>query len=171
MSERILSLVEPSKYFWFVTGDCAKSLEELATKIRLLDRASFKFHVNSEKDDFRTWIEEVIGDYGLARQLKSSMNKKNYVALIDHRIGLLRNDIESVLPSFKDHLEKRGVERIMKVLDEINSKIQHHSDILDKYDHVREIYSSLHRVHKQKVYPEIIKTFNRMQELWDRINY
>ena len=164
-----LEFVEPSKYFWFVTGDCAKSLEELAMKIKHLDTGSFTHHVNEKKNDFAAWIHDVIGDDVLSKLLKYNMRKDNYVRLIDQRIKEMKSHKE--LPSIVEHMSRRRMHHIRELIKEINIKLNHHSDILDKYERIRKLYRKLDVNSKREIYPEITKIFERLHEVWNRINY
>lgn len=166
-----LGYVKPEKYFWFRTGDCAKSLKELSDKLKIIDQNGFNYHVNNEKNDIASWVKEVIKNEKLANKLTNNLSKNDFVEIINNYINEILNHHGVKLPTLTNHLKKRRMVKIQELLEEINDKIVHHSDILDKYEKVREIYRKLEKDDKRDVYPGIVKTYNKMQELWSRINY
>jgi hypothetical protein len=170
----LLNIVESDKYFWFVNGDNAKSLIELCEKLKNLDLNSFKFHANDQKNDFKNWIKEVIKDEELSLRLNNVAHKSEFVQIIEDRIKYLKQEnkeIDLEIPQLTEHLKQRRIHQISELIDDINYKLIHHSDILDKYERIREIYKKLDKESKQKIYPEIVKTYLKLQELWNRINY
>lgn len=50
----------------------------------------FHHHVNNEKNDFSSWIRDVIGDQKLANDLLSSRNKESAVKKLRARLNSLK---------------------------------------------------------------------------------
>src|SRR3989338_10182838 len=63
---------DEGKEFIFPNGKRVKNLIELAEAIAELDHGSFSHHVNSAKNDFATWVEDVFGEKALAEKLRRS---------------------------------------------------------------------------------------------------
>ena len=88
----ILSDVPEDKVFVSHEGDIFSSLEELAEGIKKMDSSTFEYHVNSEKNDFSTWIYDVVGDARLANNLRKSHDKKDFVKKIKTRMTYLKKN-------------------------------------------------------------------------------
>jgi len=55
-------------------GESATSLEEFAGKIKEVNNKSLEFHLY--RRDFEKWVDEVLGDPGLAEKIKELRNQK-----------------------------------------------------------------------------------------------
>jgi hypothetical protein len=91
MREKFLSDCPPDKAFWTCNGTVLRNLRELRTLLNALNDNAFKYHVNTEnkKNDFANWINDVIGDRELARQLNGVLDRHKYLEVIDRRIKQL----------------------------------------------------------------------------------
>ena len=69
MTKSILNDVLDEYAFWCCDGVIIKNLEGLHSALKSMSRETFHHHVNGNKNDFSTWVREVIGDITLARQL------------------------------------------------------------------------------------------------------
>ena len=162
--------IDESKHFWFADGRKAASLDDMKNIIKDITEDTFRFHVNDNKNDIAEWIKNVIKDKGLSEKLKKSTSHAEHIkVLTGEKPG--KDEKKFEIPSLNEHLKRRRVSQINQLLDDINYKIIHHSDILDKYEKVREHYKKLDKKHKQEVYSDVVKTYNKMQEIWGRINY
>ncbi len=79
--------MEASEYFWINNGPIVGSLEELPNVIETISEEQFKHHVNSEKNDFVTWIDNCCNDSKLAKSLKRVKRKKTFVKKIRDKLG------------------------------------------------------------------------------------
>ncbi|MEM4637564.1 MAG: acetate/propionate family kinase [Candidatus Woesearchaeota archaeon] len=52
-------MISPEHYFILKGGTVIKSLEELVVVLKNIDKETFEYHVNSEKNDFSNWIRYV----------------------------------------------------------------------------------------------------------------
>ncbi len=100
-ASKILRTVAVSKGFHFYidyqepTWIVATSLENFTEKLRTMDLRSVEFHFHHQ--DFRNWINEVVGDYALSREI-GSMDKEAHgkdlrmqlIKIFDNRIKELR---------------------------------------------------------------------------------
>src|SRR3989344_2922692 len=88
--EGILSDVSPENCFWAANGVVIKNLQELEPAIEKMDEEAFRIHVNEEKNDFGSWVKDVIGDVEFADQLSKTKDKTMTQLLIVKRILQLR---------------------------------------------------------------------------------
>lgn len=82
--------VAPEKCFWTSDGQVYKNLEEFANGLQNMSSETFKYHANNEKNDFSTWVKEVIGDVKLANDLLSSRSKNSAAKKIMARVTTLK---------------------------------------------------------------------------------
>ena len=79
-ASRILRKVLREEAFYFFSsignyiGENAASLEEFSQKIKEVNARSLEFHLY--RGDFEKWINEVLGDAGLAERIKELRNQK-----------------------------------------------------------------------------------------------
>jgi len=79
-THKILRKVLRKKAFYFFSsignyiGESAASLEEFVGKIREVNPKSLEFHLY--RGDFEKWVDEVLGDIGLAEKIKELRNQK-----------------------------------------------------------------------------------------------
>lgn len=89
-ARRYLSDAPTEQCFWVNNGPILKNLEELANALPEMNEDTFKHHVNSEKNDFSSWINDVVGDQKLANDLLSSRNKESFLKKIRNRLNSLK---------------------------------------------------------------------------------
>ena len=77
LKETSIGECNPRDAFWIHNGPVVSSLRELAQTIRLISDEMFRYHVNSEKNDFASWIYHTFGNPYLARDLDSEENRSN----------------------------------------------------------------------------------------------
>ncbi len=86
--------VEPMwKAFWFHMHLVAKNLEEFAAGMAEISDEVFAYHASGQKNDFAAWVQEVIGDSVLARQLEVVDTKEEVAAVLRRRVAELRRAI------------------------------------------------------------------------------
>ncbi|MBN1792460.1 hypothetical protein JW826_02140 [Candidatus Woesearchaeota archaeon] len=68
--------IAPEKYFYAKDGTVIKHLGELPDALRAMSPEVFSHHVNSEKNDFHSWVNDVFLHSKLARKIKSTKNKE-----------------------------------------------------------------------------------------------
>ncbi len=78
--------ISPEKHFWARDGTIIRNLSELEPAIDSMDDETFSFHVNEEKNDFSSWVRDVIGDSELAEQLSATRDKTRTQLLVLRRI-------------------------------------------------------------------------------------
>ena len=89
-AKRILSNAAPGKVFWVNNGPVLKSIIELATAAQKLAPQQFMHHVNSAKNDFAKWVDEVIRDSELAKRLTHVKTKDELAHVVKNRLRQLQ---------------------------------------------------------------------------------
>lgn len=84
-----LSDVKPEEAFYAHDGTYLRNLYELLEKIDGMSDVGFEEYVNTERDDFRFWIDNSVGDKGLSNSLAGVIDLKEYVSIIRRRIKRL----------------------------------------------------------------------------------
>ncbi|MEM4710973.1 MAG: hypothetical protein QXL18_03440 [Candidatus Woesearchaeota archaeon] len=74
------------KEFIFHDGSRARNIEELLQKIKSLSPEEFSGFVNSSKNDFANWIEQVLLMENLGKKLRRTNSMKKTVRLIEKQI-------------------------------------------------------------------------------------
>lgn len=89
-AKRILSNTPPEKAFWVNNGPVLKSVIELATAAKKLTPRQFAHHVNSAKNDFARWVEDVIRDSELAKRLRHVKTGDELARVVRNRLRQLQ---------------------------------------------------------------------------------
>jgi hypothetical protein len=87
--ERLADVPE-DKVFWTRDGARLKNLEELANTLREMPGDTFSHHANAEKNDFSTWVREVMGDLTLAKHLEGSAGPASAAEAVDKKLSWLK---------------------------------------------------------------------------------
>lgn len=86
-AHRALSdVLDPSFAFWLTNGTIVRNIYELVSAIESCNNNTFKYHVNKEKNDFYSWILDILGDDVLAKRIKKELDQKKFAAKIKKRI-------------------------------------------------------------------------------------
>ncbi|MBI2657669.1 hypothetical protein HYX08_03165 [Candidatus Woesearchaeota archaeon] len=89
-AKRYLCDVSPEQCFWVNNGPILKNLDELASALPEMGDDTFHHHVNKEKNDFSSWVRNILGDVKLANDLLSSKNKESIAKKIRNRLNSLK---------------------------------------------------------------------------------
>ena len=84
--------VPEDKAFWVSDGTVVKNLKELSRALKKMSPDTFRYHANSEKNDFCNWIASVVGDNELSEELKGIRNKTNAASVVVNRIHEIRSE-------------------------------------------------------------------------------
>lgn len=87
---RYLSPVPEQNRFWCKDGKVFSNLEEFQIGLNSMHIDVFKFHVNDDRNDFSTWIYDVIGDTELAKTLRKCNDKKTTIKRVRSRVSYLK---------------------------------------------------------------------------------
>ena len=89
-AQRILREVNPEQCFWVNNGPVLKNLDELSKALAEMNKDSFKHHVNKEKNDFSSWVKDILGDQKLAGDIAKETSKSGIAAKVKQRIKQLK---------------------------------------------------------------------------------
>ena len=85
-----LADVDSSLIFWLAGGGTLKSLSELSAVLPGMSNEVFSQHVNAEKNDFASWIRDVIHDEKLASKVRKSTSKSAIAKAVASRLSELK---------------------------------------------------------------------------------
>lgn len=86
---KLLGNVPEEKAFWICSGHLLKNMSELENSFMEMNNDVFYYHVNENKNDFCTWVREVIEDDKLARDLEISRTPTQAAQCVNERISEL----------------------------------------------------------------------------------
>jgi len=84
--------VSSDNKFFCANGDSFKNVIDLGNSLDSMDEKTFGAHVNSEKNDFATWIYDVVGDVALADTLRDLDNLEDTKREVKVRIEFLEGN-------------------------------------------------------------------------------
>lgn len=84
-----LGNVAEEKRFWVADGRYLSNLEDLMSALDTMTDEIFRTHSNESKSDFAIWVNEVIGDDKLSRDLKKSPTRQTASKNVAARIKFL----------------------------------------------------------------------------------
>jgi hypothetical protein len=93
-AKNILSDVPEDKIFWVNNGRILRNLKDLSSALVDMENTTFTFHVNKDKSDFKNWINDVIGDKKLAKDISKTKKKEIMINKINKRIEQLTKIIK-----------------------------------------------------------------------------
>ena len=89
-ARKILADVSPECCFWVNNGPVIKNLEELYNALADMSNEVFMHHVNKEKNDFSSWVRDILGDKILADDLMKSKSKQSVINKVKQRLQVLK---------------------------------------------------------------------------------
>ena len=78
------------KAFWFHMHSVARNLEEFAAGLGDLSEEVFSYHVDGQKNDLAAWVQGVIGDSVLARELAKVQDPREAHRVATERVEELK---------------------------------------------------------------------------------
>jgi aromatic ring-opening dioxygenase catalytic subunit (LigB family) len=87
--QKKLKDANPEKFFILVTGVPVKNLKELAQSLESMNGWVFDHHVNESRNDFATWISDVLKERKLAQLIRNTKNIR------EHELIILRHIVNS----------------------------------------------------------------------------
>lgn len=85
-----MKAVEGDLCFFVNDGKVVQSIGELTSVFSEISDETFSYHVNSEKNDFASWIGDVFGHKKLASELKRVKTKETALKRLDAHLNLLK---------------------------------------------------------------------------------
>lgn len=92
-AQRRLSDVSGDRVFWCCDGSTIRSMRELEKALKKMRDETFSTHSNDEKKDFSNWVNDVIGDDKLARDLAKAKDKQQAAKCVSARIEFLSSKL------------------------------------------------------------------------------
>ena len=91
----ILSRVEKEdKYFRLHMGSEVRSLEELRDSLKTMSRETFEHHVTNDRNDFASWVGDVLKDYSLSAKLNKLKSREAILGEVSRRIHWLDKQLD-----------------------------------------------------------------------------
>ncbi|MBN2111879.1 hypothetical protein JW707_02140 [Candidatus Woesearchaeota archaeon] len=73
-------------------GHEISNMYELALHLAGMDDATFAHHVNSEKNDFRNWVFDIVKDDHLAEKISKAKDRKQMAKFVEKRVAELEQE-------------------------------------------------------------------------------
>ncbi|MBI4154298.1 hypothetical protein HY501_03100 [Candidatus Woesearchaeota archaeon] len=89
----LLNDAPSDKYFWCKDGKVIRNLREAVKLISQMDQDIFSHHVNSQKNDFATWIADVFQDEKLAEKIREKKSKRRIAKTIEKRLDHIEKEL------------------------------------------------------------------------------
>ena len=75
-AERRLAAVPDQYVFWCHDGRILHGIHELKEAMEMMSDEAYDHHANQEKNDFSTWVRDIIGDDKLSRDLARASDRR-----------------------------------------------------------------------------------------------
>lgn len=85
----ILMDVTPNQHFNLHMGASVRNLQGLAEALEIMDDTTFKHHVTKDKNDFSNWVNNVICDTELSKDLFKAKSRKKAFEAVSQRVEQL----------------------------------------------------------------------------------
>ena len=92
-AEKRLADVPGEYVFWCNDGRIVKSMRELKEALDQMDDAIYVYHANAEKNDFSTWVKDVLIDEKLAQDLSRSADQMEAARCVAARVTFLASKL------------------------------------------------------------------------------
>ena len=101
----ILADVHPDHHFQVKDGRRIKNLHELVDILKNMDDETFRHHVNDEKNDFRSWIRDIIRDDELVLNLAKSKTREGMIHSVQSRLKILEHHTKCHSCNIQEHIK------------------------------------------------------------------
>jgi hypothetical protein len=92
-ANRRLGYVPDAKRFWCQDGKVVKSLKELEKALNDMSDETFHYHTGEGRNDFTSWIGDVVGDNKLAKDLSKAKSRMQASKAVAQRISFLQSKL------------------------------------------------------------------------------
>lgn len=72
--------------FYLRSGKSARNLKELLAGVKAMGNSEYNHHVNSEKNDFSNWVNDVLKKPQLAKKIRQAKTKAELVKLLEFEV-------------------------------------------------------------------------------------
>ena len=90
---RRLGDVPDDKRFWCHDGKVIKNLRELGKAFIDINGDTYHYHFGEGRNDFSTWVREVVGDGTLANELGRAKSQMQASQVVAKRISFLESKL------------------------------------------------------------------------------
>ena len=97
VAKAILAKVPLQVSFWLCTNENLRSLNDISDALQKATDDVFRYHVNRDKNDFETWIRDIIKDKDLAREIARVKTRDTLIRKITERV----DELDSILSKSK----------------------------------------------------------------------
>ena len=88
-AEKFLADVPDDRAFWCCDGRVFRNITELAEGLEAMPDETFMYHSNDGKHDFSNWLNEVIEDEKLGKDLSRALTRHEAAKRVNDRVTLL----------------------------------------------------------------------------------
>ncbi len=74
---------------WLSNGVIVRDIGELAEAVSAMSDATFHYHVNVERNDMASWIQDVVGDKELAMKLATNHKRTDFLAVLKEHLDAM----------------------------------------------------------------------------------
>jgi hypothetical protein len=92
-ANRRLGNVPDGKHFWCHDGKLVKNLGELEKALNDMSDETFHYHSGEGRNDFSSWVREVVGDNKLANDLSKAKSRIRASKAVAQRISFLQSKV------------------------------------------------------------------------------
>ena len=86
MKKKELINADDANLFWVNGNGALRNLKELAESLKVMSDEAYSYHVNKEKNDFASWVKEVLQDSKLALDLKRAKTQAGALKKVEARL-------------------------------------------------------------------------------------
>jgi hypothetical protein len=92
-ANRRLGDVPDGKHFWCQDGRVVKNLKELENALNSMSDGTFHHHLGGGRNDFGSWVRDVVGDNKLANDLSRAKSRIQTGKALAKRISFLQSKL------------------------------------------------------------------------------
>ena len=93
-AKKWLADVPEEHIFWCCDGRTMRSMQELAEALNTMTEEVFSYHANQERNDFGTWVGEIIRDGALAADLRQAFSRSAAAVIVTQRVTALSDSLK-----------------------------------------------------------------------------
>jgi len=88
-AEKLLTDVPEDRSFWCCDGRIFRNIRDLSDGLANMSDETFAYHLNDEKNDFSNWLNDVVGDEKLAKDLEKPITRQEAAKRVNDRVTFL----------------------------------------------------------------------------------
>ncbi len=88
-AEKLLADVPEERAFWCSDGRVFRNMRDLSDGLANMSDETFNYHLNDEKHDFSNWLQDVVEDEKLAKDLSNTITRREAAKRVNDRVTLL----------------------------------------------------------------------------------